>query len=329
MSENNNDYNSQDSQANDRKFKGTLSSFGIPAGVIAAIMIIFAFFPEETQNQIVDFFDFGQADSIEVVQPEKEEEILVDSLANYLPDDSTVVIDHEYFKLSYSEKDEQAEWVAYELRGSNLRSFAFERRSSFRKDPKVPSESASPNDYTNSGYDRGHLAPAADMAYSNDAMKLSFYMSNVSPQKPGFNRGIWKELEEQTRDWAKGFEHLYVVTGPVLTQRAQKRLKNNVKAPAAFYKILLDLRLPNPKAVAFLMPNESSDKRLTDYMVPIDSIEALTGIDFFPELPDNMERELEESAFIGRWPYDEERYQMRIGLWNKQAAMASLRKSFE
>lgn len=321
--------NTSDPSTNDQKMLGKLRKLGLPAGLVAILMLVFAFLPEAQQDQLVDLFNFGEEKQDTVVVNPPEEEITVDSLANYLPADTSLVIDHDFFKLSYSENDEQAEWVAYELKGANLRSFSFERRSSFRKDPKVPTESASPSDYTNSGYDRGHLAPAADMAYSNDAMKTSFYMSNVSPQQPGFNRGIWKELEEQTRDWAKGAEYLYVVTGPVLSKRAQKRLNGNVKAPAAFYKILLDLGGPAPKAAAFLMPNESSDKRLTDYMVPIDSIEAITGIDFFPELPDGMERDLESQNFLGRWPYDEERYQLRIGIWNKQAAIASLNKSFE
>ncbi len=313
----------QDPKANDRQMKARLVKIGLPLGLVALLMFLFSsLLTEEQQDRIVHIFDdVRQSDSVEVdPKVEEEEEIAwVDSLTDYLPISKEVVIDHDFFKLSYSEDHEQAEWVAYELKGPQLGSFAFERRSSFRKDPKVPTESASPSDYTHSGYDRGHLAPAADMAYSGEAMRRSFYMSNVSPQQPSFNRGIWKELEEQTRDWAKGSGHLYVVTGPVLRTKGQKRLKNKVLAPSLFYKILLDLRMPNPKAVAFLMPNEGSDKRLEEYMVSIDSVENLTGIDFFPTLPDKMEEELEGSNFKGRWIYDEERYQMRIGLWNKQA----------
>lgn len=313
--------------SNDASVQKSLKRFGLPTGIIAILMLIFSYLPEAQQDQVADFFTFwGDQDTV-MVDP--SEEVRIDKLTNYLPADAKALIDHDFFKLSYSEKDEQAEWVAYELKGANLRSFSFERRSSFRKDPKVSTGSANPRDYTNSGYDRGHLAPAADMAYSDGAMRASFYMSNVSPQQPGFNRGIWKELEEQTREWAKKSDHLYVVTGPVLSQRAQRRLDGNVKAPASFYKVLLDLKLHRPKATAFLMPNKSSDERLTSYMVSIDSVEALTGIDFFPELPDGMERELESSSFVDKWPYNEERYQLRIGLWNKQAAMAVLSKSFE
>ncbi|MEO0898825.1 MAG: DNA/RNA non-specific endonuclease [Bacteroidota bacterium] len=323
-------------QENDQRMRNILTRVGVPGAIVVAAMFIFStFLSEDQQDKVADWF--GPAAPTDTINVEitdaedeiKEEEAWVDTLMDYFPNDSSVVVDHEYFTLSYSEPNEQAEWVAYELSGANLRTFAFQRRTSFRKDPKVPTESASSSHYTNSGYDRGHLAPAADMAYSEEAMKRSFYMSNVSPQLPGFNRGIWKELEEQTRDWARGCEHLYVVTGPVLTKKGQKTLKGNVLAPAAFYKILLDLQSPSPRAAAFLMPNESSDERLSQYMISIDSLEAITGIDFFPELPDNMEATLEADDFIGKWPYDEQRYQLRVSLWNQQARMASLARQFE
>jgi len=252
---------------------------------------------------------------------------LLEAIDNYLPTSTTdKTIRHDYFSLSYSEKHEQPEWVAYELYGDSLKKNKVERHNSFRPDPKVRSGSARPKDYTRSGYDRGHLAPAADMAFSKEAMKQSFLMSNISPQEPSFNRGIWRELEEQTRDWCLTSEHFYVVVGPVLTQRAKRRFGEDkaLAAPRSFYKILLDLRGADKKAVGFIMPNQKSDAPLSDYMVSIDSIETLTGIDFFPELPDDWEENLESGFSPFRWPYDEERYQMRVGMWNKEATYSQI-----
>ena len=252
---------------------------------------------------------------------------IIEVLDNYLPTyTANQVVSHDHYTLSYVESYEQAEWVAYELSAERLgRRERLIEVLPFGTDPKVKTGSASPRDYVRSGYDRGHLAPAADMAFSTEAMRQSFYMSNVSPQIPAFNRGIWRELEEQTRDWSRANKHLYVVTGPVLAQRAIKRFgpDKGLAAPRSYFKVLLDLKEPEQKAVAFLLPNAKSDNRLSEYIISIDSLENLTGIDFFPELPDELEEELESFSNPLRWIYDEERYQLRVGLWNKQAEMST------
>lgn len=224
---------------------------------------------------------------------------------NYLPTSTTnQIIQHTNFTLSYSEKDEQAEWVAYQLTNAELRNEA-EREDNFREDPKVLTGSASLNDYRRSGYDRGHLAPAGDMGFSENAMSESFYMSNMSPQDRSFNRGIWRSLETLTRDWAAENGSLYVVTGGVLTGKMKAIGKNKVSVPKYFYKILLDLNEPEIKAIAFLLPNEGSDANLTQFVVSIDSVESMTGIDFFPALPDDLETKLESSTRLSGWKFSE------------------------
>ena len=106
------------------------------------------------------------------------------------------IIKHQYFTLSYSEPHEQAEWVYYKLT-PQLINGTQSRTDNFRTDPMVTSGSAQLNDYKGSGFDRGHLCPAADMKINRDAMSETFYMSNMSPQHPSFNRGIWKKLKQQ------------------------------------------------------------------------------------------------------------------------------------
>ncbi|MEL6638948.1 MAG: DNA/RNA non-specific endonuclease, partial [Bacteroidota bacterium] len=171
---------------------------------------------------------------------------------NFLPSSSTgEVIHHTYYSLSYSEAHEQAEWVAYELSKKDLLVPNVERTGDFRPDPRVRKASASTRDYSGSGYDRGHLAPAGDMAFSREAMSESFYMSNMSPQIRNFNGGAWRELEETVRDWTYEFGRLYVITGPVLSRGIREKIGDNgVSVPDEYFKVILDAESEVPKAIA-------------------------------------------------------------------------------
>jgi len=211
------------------------------------------------------------------------------------------VIERPYYTLRYNERHEQAMWVAYPLWADSLRQEKNERKDNFREDPRVKTGSASLADYKGSGYDRGHLAPAADFSYDEFALSQSFYMSNMSPQDPSFNRGIWKKLEDKVRDWAITNDQLYVVTGPVLDKSFKTIGSNEVSIPDYYYKIILDIQKPEIKAIAFLMKNEKSSAALESFTVPIDRIESLTGLDFFPSLPDDMEAVLERMNQPGIW----------------------------
>lgn len=235
--------------------------------------------------------------------------------ADYLPTVSTgsQVVNKTFFSLAYANTHEQAEWVAYELTKKRVNG-AQERSSNFRPDPAVRSGSAAPDDYKGSGYDRGHLAPAADMAFDATAMSESFFMSNMSPQEPGFNRGIWKELEEQVRDYAYQFGHLYVVTGPVLPRNVREKIgqANLVSVPKSYYKVILDVTGTDHKGLAFVLPNTDSDKPLEKFVVPIDEVERLTGLNFFPRMAKEDEQRLETRADIKQWGINAERAQKRI-----------------
>ena len=212
-----------------------------------------------------------------------------------------LVVEHEGFTLSYNEKLEQADWVAYKLEKKNLDQAKFKRKDNFREDPLVRTGSATPGDYRKSGYDRGHLAPAADFTWSKKALDHTFYMSNMSPQEPGFNRGIWKKLEEQVRDWARDNQIVYVVTGPIADKRKGRIGDNKVTVPKYYYKVVLDIQEPELKAIAFLMENEKSNKDIMDFAVTVDRIEAMSGLDFFPSIPDEMENRLEKSIDENLW----------------------------
>lgn len=215
---------------------------------------------------------------------------------------SDAIIRHSGYVLRYRDVYEQADWVAYPLLAFEIKGDAERDRESFQPDPLVETGSALPTDYTRSGYDRGHLAPAGDFKFSQRLTRESFYMSNVSPQAPQFNRGVWKELEEQVRAWARRDRGLYVVTGPVLKPGLETIGKRNeVAVPKQYYKVILYCNAPNIRIIGFLLNNEPSNESLRSFVVPVDQIEKLTGIDFFPFISDDLEQKLESGTEVDAW----------------------------
>jgi len=239
---------------------------------------------------------------------------------SYYPESTTgEVIEHKHYTLSYSEEHEQAEWVTYKLTKENLKKQRVKRAKKFNPDKAVSTTSAYHKDYSHSGYTRGHMAPAGDMAFSKEAMRESFYMSNMSPQVKECNGGIWRELEETVRDWAYRNEELYIVSGPILTEGhiITKIGRNQVSVPDQFYKIIVDVKGSDKKAIAFLIPNEKSERKLDEYIVSIDELESTLGINFFADfLEPELEEKLESSKSSKGWKFDNKRYKTRINKWN-------------
>lgn len=223
---------------------------------------------------------------------------------------SDEIVRHEGYALRFRDEYEQADWVAYPLLPEEINGGTDREGSRFQPDPAVSTGSALPTDYTRSGYDRGHLAPAGDFKFSRQMMQETFFMSNISPQAPQFNRGIWKELEELVRRWALRDNGVYVVTGPVLKPGLPTIGKTTeVSVPEKFYKVILYCNNSVPdqpviRMIGFLLDNEASNNPLNQFVVPVDQIERLTGIDFFPKLPDKLERDLESrerGAMVAEW----------------------------
>lgn len=213
------------------------------------------------------------------------------------------VIKHTGYTLSYNEEYEIANWVAYELTREEVLGEE-ERGDDFREDKSVSTGSAKLNDYKGSGYDRGHMAPAADFKWSAEAMSDTFFLSNMAPQDPSFNRGIWGDLEAAVRTMAYDNGSVYVVTGPVLTDGPYKTIGDSeVAVPNYFYKAILDYSEPEIKAIGFVLPNEGSSKSLSSYAASINDVEEITGLDFFPALPDSQEEEIENSFSTSKWSF--------------------------
>ncbi|WP_456088312.1 DNA/RNA non-specific endonuclease [Parabacteroides sp.] len=214
------------------------------------------------------------------------------------------VIKHEGYTVSYNSEYRIANWVAYELTATEAKSKKTERSNKFVSDPQVKGATATNEDYTRTGYDRGHLAPAGDMKWSAKAMRESFYLSNICPQKPKLNRGIWKDLEEQCRLWALDNGSLLIVTGPVITNDMKRLGKNRVAIPKSFYKVICYHTGEGYKGIGFLFENRDyKDNSLKTMAIPIDSVEKVTDIDFFPSIPDDQEKEMEKAVDWSSWSF--------------------------
>ena len=215
------------------------------------------------------------------------------------------IITHTGYTLSYNEEYELPSYVAYELTKAEVLGGG-DREDAFREDPDVRTGSAELSDYRGSGFDRGHMAPAADFKWSAEAMSDTFFLSNMAPQDPSFNRGIWADLEAVVRTMAYENESIYVVTGPVLTDGPYETIGDNeVAVPKRFYKVVLDYTDPDIKAIGFVLPNEGSDKALQSFAMSVDDVEEITGLDFYPRLPDDAEAMIESSFDTSDWSFNQ------------------------
>ena len=218
-----------------------------------------------------------------------------------LSDCTERVITHKGYTVSYNADWKIPNWVAYELTDVEVAGEE-PRAKKFVPDPMVPKyETATTDDYKNTGWDRGHMAPAADMKWDQQAMKESFYLSNVCPQNRNLNAGAWKDLEEQVRDLAAQKGHVFVVCGPIVEEDFQTIGDNHVAVPKAFFKVLLQEDGGELHAIGFIYENVGGRRPMSTYAMTVDEVEAVTGIDFFPSLPDNIEEKVESEADFSKW----------------------------
>jgi endonuclease G len=216
-----------------------------------------------------------------------------------LPSYNGEVVHHQYYSLSYIEEAEQAEWVAYELTRSMLKKVV-NRKDEFHNDWHIESGSSNYSDYEN--YDAGHLCPARQMQFDCIAMHETFFMSNMSPQVPEFNRRSWAFLEKLERNLAWNRGSIWVFVGPVLTDVEYFIGANQVAVPKLFYRILYDPK--KDEALAFLMPNRRILEPLESFVVTIDSIESITNIDFFRDFDTDHQAKLESEIATEKWSFN-------------------------
>lgn len=202
---------------------------------------------------------------------------------------------------SYNKTTLLPNWVAWHLTAERTEGSAKRSGVDFAEDTEVPEPRATDWDYYNSGYDRGHMCPAADNKWSKKAMEESFLFTNMCPQNGNLNRGDWNEMEMACRKWAKKYGDLYIVCGPILYKGKHKTIgKNKVVVPEAFFKVVLRTG-DDPQAIGFIYKNTSGNRPKDSYVNTVDEVERITGIDFFSSLPDDVEKNVEATADIANW----------------------------
>ena len=231
-----------------------------------------------------------------------ESELADDSIfvsSKYVYEKIPDIISHQYYELLYSEEHEQPFWVKYTSTKQHILDKKYKRKNNFREDPLIKTQSATLKDYTKSGYDRGHLCPAGDMCFSETAMSESFFMSNMSPQFPSFNRGKWKALEEKVRNWTVEYDTAIIYCGGVLNDISKTIGPNKVSVPKYYYKVVYCPTIDN--AIGFIMPNKKCELPLDAYMVTIDSVESLTNIDFYNNYLPEVQKQFESNSTRKYW----------------------------
>ena len=208
---------------------------------------------------------------------------------------------HKGFELVFDENNRIPEWVAYELTAEEVLGTS-PRGRHFDIDPDVVGIQADNEDYRNTGWDRGHMAPAGDMKLDEQMMRESFYFSNICPQNRNLNGGDWKTLEELCRIYAQKYGKVYIVCGPIVGKNLYGRLGiHEVLIPDAFFKVLLIETNKGYESVGFIMNNEAGHKPLQTYAKTVDEIESITGLDFFSLLPDKVENKVESTFNLSTW----------------------------
>lgn len=204
------------------------------------------------------------------------------------------------FVLSFNSENHTPNWVGWELLSSEIGG-TIPRSDRFWTDDKITGCPAH-SDYKRSGYDRGHMIPAADQKWDEDAMNDCFVMANMCPQDGSLNSGAWNTLEEKCRLWAQRDSALVIVAGPIYKASDRKTIgENKVRVPSAFYKVIVAPYLETPRGIGFVYPNMTAPGNMQNYVMTIDDIEELTGIDFFANLPDDIENEVESVSSFKEW----------------------------
>lgn len=239
----------------------------------------------------------------EVAQAPERLEVPAIPQVNGLMDVRTSEIrEYKGFTLSYNKKALIPDWVAYELTAEETRGRATREDKSFGMDMSYKGKQARREDYKDSGWSRGHMAPAGDFFWSDEAMEETFYLLNICPQNEYLNNKDWQYLEKQVRRWAVDYGRAWVVTGPIIGKNRYGKIgESRVTVPDAFFKAVLVRDDGGYEGVGFVMQNDSKRYYLEKCAVTLDSLEKMTGIDFFPALPDKVEDFIESTYDPSVW----------------------------
>lgn len=245
---------------------------------------------------------WADSGKIESTSNEEKSQIETSRLLNVVTPETTPSIFKAYpgFQLSFNPKMHIPNWVAWELTASETDG-QIKRSNKFYSDESVEGCPES-YDYNYSGYQRGHMAPAGDMKWSREAMESTFYLTNICPQMGTLNAGTWRNLEEKCRTWAQELGSIIIICGPVLTDNIREFIGDSrVAVPKRFFKIILSPNSKPMQGIGFIMNNGRVEGGMQQAAMSIDQVEEITGLDFFSDLPDDIENEVESQNQFHKW----------------------------
>ncbi len=211
-----------------------------------------------------------------------------------------IILERKDYTVSYNKDTKCPNWVAWYLTSEHADGDC-PRDNNYYEDSDVPYPKATNDDYRGSGWSRGHMCPAGDNKWDAEAMRESNLLTNICPQHANLNSGLWNSIEMDCRKWAKKYGDVYIVCGPIFFNKEHETIgKNKVVVPEAFFKVILCLQ-GKPKAIGFIVRNNEGKKKKDQFVNTVDQVERITGIDFFPALPDSIENVVEAYANLKDW----------------------------
>ncbi len=292
-----------------KKKQNTTKYAGSAFAVILAALL--SYFPISKQLNKQETVNETQKQEVVINQDQQQDndislEEAVVSVQNLeipakLKDRSEKILKRSNYTISYNRNWNQPNWVAWELNKNETKG-RNNRNEEFTADPDLAEAyQVESYDYSGSGYDRGHMCPAGDNHFDAKAMNESFYMSNICPQNHELNAGKWNDLEIACRKWANRYQQLFIVCGPIIDKRNGKRIgkEHEIIVPEKFFKVILITSTKPARAIGYIFENNGSDR---PYKVhSIDEVEKITGMDFFPNLPDKIEDLVESRYEASDW----------------------------
>jgi len=292
-----------------KKKQNTTKYAGSAFAVILAALL--SYFPISKQLNKQETVNETQKQEVVINQDQQQDndislEEAVVSVQNLeipakLKDRSEKILKRSNYTISYNRNWNQPNWVAWELNKNETKG-RNNRNEEFTADPDLAEAyQVESYDYSGSGYDRGHMCPAGDNHFDEKAMNESFYMSNICPQNHELNAGKWNDLEIACRKWANRYQQLFIVCGPIIDKRNGKRIgkEHEIIVPEKFFKVILITSTKPARAIGYIFENNGSDR---PYKVhSIDEVEKITGMDFFPNLPDKIEDLVESRYEASDW----------------------------
>lgn len=275
------------------RFKSLLLSFGVMTTVSIGLITL-----NTSCESTLDDVDQNQPSTPDNSKPTHYPDLETVTLPKAL---SAQIKEYTGFTVSFNKDNGTPNYVAWELLGKEVQT-DIDRSDNFWQDKEIEG-CPTTKDYTGSGYDRGHMCPAADQKWSEQAMYDCFVMANMCPQDHKLNAGAWNTLEGKERQWAQRDSAVMIIAGPIYTDSDTEIFgkTNMVRVPSAFFKVLLAPYVENPRGIAFVYPNMTSPGNMEDYAMSIDDLEKQLGYDFFPTLPDNIEKKMEATYSFTDW----------------------------